>query len=69
MEKYIGQWTYWLGLACSVLAMIWKGLEFLRVLPDRFGSLGYLTLYKGGLLFLVIALATSGCIAGKGQKA
>ncbi len=69
MEKHIAQWSYWLGLACSLLAMIWKGLEFLKVLPASFGSLSYMTLYKGGLLFLVIALATAGFVAAKSQKA
>jgi uncharacterized membrane protein len=69
MEKYIAQWSYWLGLACSLLAMIWKGLEVLKVMPEGFGALRYMSLYKGGLLFLVIALATSGYVAAKGQKA
>ncbi|MBZ5542853.1 MAG: hypothetical protein LAO07_04130 [Acidobacteriia bacterium] len=69
MENHIAHWSYLLGLACSLLAMVWKGLEFLKVLPDRFGSLGYMTLFKGGLLFLVIVVATSGYVAAKSQKA
>jgi hypothetical protein len=69
MEKQITQWSYWLGLVCSLLAMIWKGLEFLKVMPEGFGSLGYTSLYKGGLLFLVITVATAGYVAVKGQKA
>lgn len=69
MEKHIAQWSYWLGLVCSLLAIVWKGLEFLKVMPEAFGSLRYMSLYKGGLLFLVIAVATSGYVAAKGQKA
>jgi uncharacterized membrane protein len=69
MEKHIAQWSYWLGLACSLLAMIWKGLDVLNVMPAGFGALRYMTLYKGGLLFLVIAVATSSFVAAKSQKA
>jgi uncharacterized membrane protein len=69
MEKHIAQWSYLLGLACSLLAMVWKGLEFLNVMPGGFGALTYMTLYKGGLLFLVIAVATSGYVAAKSPKA
>ena len=68
MEKHIAQWSYWLGLASSLLAMIWKGLEVLNVMPGDFGTLRYMTLYKGGLLFLVIAVATSSFVAAKSQK-
>jgi predicted Na+-dependent transporter len=68
MEKHIGQWSYWLGLACTLLAMVWRGLEFLNVMPEGYGDLKYTTLYKGGLLFLVMAIATSSLVAAKGQK-
>jgi len=69
MEKHIAHWSYLLGLACSLLAMVWKGLQFLKVMPGGFGSLTYMTLFKGGLLFLVIVVATSGYVAAKSQKA
>jgi hypothetical protein len=52
-----------------LLAMIWKGLEILNVMAAGYGALRYMTLYKGGLLFLVIAVATSSFVAAKSQKA
>ncbi len=69
MEKQIAQGSYWLGLVSSLLAVVWKGLEALHVAPGGFGTLRYMTLYKGGLLFLLIALATAGCAWVKSQKA
>jgi hypothetical protein len=69
MEKQILQWSYWLGLAISLLAMVWKGLATLGVMPEGFGSLLYSSLYKGGVLFLLISLATAMAAWLKGQKA
>ncbi|MBZ5515274.1 MAG: hypothetical protein LAN62_10650 [Acidobacteriia bacterium] len=69
MEKHITQWSYWLGLVCSLLAMVWRGLEALKVLPEALGPVRYMTLYKGGLLLLVIAIATAVLAATKSQKA
>jgi len=69
MEKQIVQVSYWLGLASSLLAVAWKGLETLNAAPEGFGSLKYMTLYKGALLFLLISIASSGCAWLKSQKA
>ena len=68
MEKHILQGTYWLGLACSALAILWKVLEVFKVVHGGIGSLSYMTLYKGGLLFLVISLATATCAAQRAPK-
>jgi hypothetical protein len=69
MEKQIVQVSYWLGLASSLLALIWKGLEALHVAPEGFGSIKYMTLYKGGALLLLISIATAGLAWLKSQKA
>ena len=69
MEKQIVQVSYWLGLASSLLALVWKGLEALRVAPEMIGSFKYMTFYKGGLLLLLISMATAGCAWVKSPKA
>ena len=69
MEKQIVQVSYWLGLASSLIAVVWKGLEALHAAPSGFGSVNYMTIYKGGLLFLLISIATAGCAWLKSQKA
>jgi hypothetical protein len=69
MEKHILQGSYWLGLGCSALAVLWKLLVVVKVAPEGVASLRYMTFYKGGLLFLVISLATAACAAQRAPKA
>ena len=69
MEKSLAHGSYWLGVACSLVAFVWKGLEVLNVAPEGFGSVRYMTFYKGGLLFLLIAIAAAACVWLKSQKA
>jgi hypothetical protein len=69
MERLIVRLSYWLGFAASLLALVWKGLEALNVAPEAIGNFKYMTFYKGGLLLLLISIATAGCAWVKGQKA
>ena len=69
MEKQMVQLSFWLGLASSLVAVVWKGLESLNAAPGGFGSLRHMTFYKGALLFLLISIAASGCAWLKSQKA
>ena len=68
MEKHILPGSYWLGLVCSALATLWKALEVLKVAHGGIGSLSYMTLYKGGLLLLVISVATAAAAGAKVPK-
>jgi len=68
MEKYLVQGSFWLGLASSVVALVWKGLDVLNVVAGGLGGVTYMTLYKGGLLFLVISIATTGYVGLRSQK-
>ena len=69
MEQQILKGSYWLGLVSSALALVWKGLEAIHVAPEGIGNVKYMTFYKGGLLFLLVAIATSLCLWAKSQKA
>jgi hypothetical protein len=72
MEKHILQWSYWLGLASFAVALVWRGLNFLGFLipssltPGR--GIGHVGFYKGGLLFLLVAIATASYAWFKSQK-
>ncbi len=68
MEKQIVQISYWVGLVSSLLALVWKGLEAVNVVPEAIGNFKYMTFYKGGLLFLLISIATPLCAGVKNQK-
>jgi len=62
MEKHILRWSYLLGLACVATALLWRAASVAGLASDQAllpGSyVGYMTLYKGALLFLVLAIAT-----------
>lgn len=69
MDKQIVQVSYWLGLVSSLVAVAWKGLEALHAAPGSFGSISYMSAYKGGALLLLLSLATAACAWLKSQKA
>lgn len=58
VEKYILRWSYWLGVISVVVALVWRVVD---VLVGGFGlrGLGYMSAYKAGVLFLLVAVATA----------
>ena len=69
MEKNLLQWSYWLSLVCFLVAGLWKGLTFVGVYGDTFRGVGCMTLYRGGVLFSLIAVTTTCLVWSKSQKA
>jgi heavy metal sensor kinase len=64
MLQHTVRWGYWLGMACALIALVWRGLVALG-LPGRFQystvrSVGYPGFLNGAFLFLLIAAATAG---------
>jgi len=60
MEKHLARWTYWLGIACAVIALIIRGFEALGLYLDFPGvNLGYMSFYKASFLLLAVAIATT----------
>jgi hypothetical protein len=63
MEKYILRWSYWLGLASFAVALVWRGLNSLGIgLPWSLTAgrtIWYMSFYKAGLMFLLVAIATA----------
>lgn len=64
MKKVIGRWTYWLGVACMVVAMVMRGanalgywLPPLVLTPGR--TLGYWSFFHGSILFFATTIATA----------
>lgn len=63
MEKMITKCSYWPGVACLVIALIWRAGTALGVFmpiyisPDR--SVSYMSFLNGSLLFFTATVATA----------
>ena len=63
MEKRILVVSYWLGILCTVLALISRVLMAFNHMPPRFGVEGgllisYLSFFHGAGLFFILTVAT-----------
>jgi hypothetical protein len=67
MEKYILRWSYWLGVISVALALVWRVVVVLAGRLEIRG-LDYMTGYKAGVLFLLVAIATTCYAWFKTQK-
>ncbi len=68
MERHILQWSYWLGIAGLIIAVLWKAVNTFGIpLPWSQFNLG-LTFYKGSLLLFVAAIASASYAGFKPQK-
>jgi len=63
MVKYIAVGSYWLGVVCSVVAVVARicdalGIVFVRILTKG-NSIDFRSFLDAGLLFLFIAIASA----------
>jgi len=63
MEKQLSALGYWLGLICTVLALIFRGLLAINIVPPFMGapggnSISYLSFFHGAALFFLLAIAS-----------
>jgi hypothetical protein len=66
MEKHILHWSYWLGVACLIIAAVWRVVNVFGLASGN--SIFPLTFYKGSLLLLVAAIASASYAGFKSQK-
>jgi uncharacterized membrane protein YhaH (DUF805 family) len=63
MEKQIARWSYWLGIACLVIAVVWRTVNAFGVLlpinvtPGH--TVWYLSFFHASILFFVTTIATA----------
>jgi len=66
MEKLIARWSYWLGIACLIIAVIWRVVNaFGLLLPVTIvqgHTVWYLSFLHGSILFFAAAIAST-CFA------
>ena len=67
MEKHIARWTYWLGTACLVIAVIWR-VSGIFVAPTPAFGVWPLSFYKGALVFFLAAIASASYAGMYGPK-
>ena len=72
MKKLILDWSYWLGLASAVIALVLRSLNALGFLIPRMAEQGitiwYMSFFKGALLFFLISIGTANYFWAHNQK-
>ena len=63
MERHLSVLGYWLGLICTVLALIFRAFTVVNVMPPRMGlpggiGISYLSFFHGAALFFLLAIAS-----------
>ena len=67
MEKKVLQYSYWLGVLCVAVAVVWRGADAMQIFGAPHTavlSLTYISFLKGALLFLLLTVATGAYQAG-----
>lgn len=63
MEKQLSAIGYWLGLICTVLALIFRMFAVVKMFPPHMGvpggnALSYLSFLHGAALFFLLTIAS-----------
>lgn len=63
MEKHLSVLGYWLGLICTVLALIFRMFTALSIIPPHMGAPGgsaisHMSFFHGAGLFFLLAIAS-----------
>ncbi len=73
MEKFVARWSYFLGLAGTVVSVVWRVLTLFKVFPKSLTAgphaLTYDTVLKGALVLLVLTIASAGYKFIQNQRA
>jgi hypothetical protein len=63
MEKHLSVLGYWLGLICTVLALIFRMFAAVNMIPPHMGvpggiAISYLSFLHGAALFFLLSIAS-----------
>jgi hypothetical protein len=63
MEKQLSALGYWLGLICTALALIFRAMTALNMIPPFMGvpggsAISYMSFLHGAVLFFLLAIAS-----------
>jgi hypothetical protein len=64
METHVIRWSYWLGIASFAIALVWRAVNTFGLFLPKPGfmqgeTIYYMSFYKAGFLFLLVAIATA----------
>ena len=62
MEKHVIRWTYLAGVTCALIALLWRGMNFLgyglrAIVPGQ--DVYYMSFYKAALILLLASIAAA----------
>ncbi|MGH9714840.1 MAG: hypothetical protein ACRD5M_16220 [Candidatus Acidiferrales bacterium] len=73
MERNIVHWSYWLGIASLVIALLWRAFNAVGMwLPKNIApgnTIYYMSFYKAALIFFVAAIASASYASFKAHRA
>lgn len=62
MERHISIWSYWLGLLCALLTILFRALATLGIYPNLAPQAGapisHYTFLYGAILLLLLSIAS-----------
>jgi hypothetical protein len=74
MEKSLATIAFWIGVVCTVIALITRGLAVIGIFAfsttyaGRGNPISYRTFLEGAILFFIMAIASGVIALGKEQK-
>lgn len=72
MGKHIVRWSYWLGAACALLAVVARLLNLVGAQPNllqtKGNPIGYHTFLDAALLFFLICIATAEYVGSSARQ-
>lgn len=71
MEKHILKYSYWLGVICTLIALVWRAANFFGFFVSTYVpgiSINYMSFMKAALLFLILCAATSLYMTSSGAQ-
>jgi len=59
MDKQIARYSYWIGLACVAITVVWRALmQVWPGIPGTLGAVWYSSFWKAGVVLLVVSIAS-----------
>lgn len=64
MDKLIGRWSYWGGVVCATIAILWRVANAFSFVPNSFMRTGvdvsYWSFLHTGFLLFIVTMASAG---------